>query len=76
MQGTFKKTLVSNLHDIADVFGSFNLLGDPGLQRLADKLRAFDNLDVEALRDSEATRQGAVKTAKEILQELDALWIK
>jgi len=68
--GYFRDSLVENVKTIAEVFGSFNLTGDPAIARLASELDIFTRLDAQALRDSKPERDATAKKAKEILASL------
>ena len=68
--GYFRDTLMTNLHEIAEVFGSFNLTDDPGLAKIAEMLDAFENIDAKDLRNSKELRSDTAKRAAEILATL------
>jgi hypothetical protein len=63
-------SVVTNVQDIAKVFGSFNLTGDPLMDKVAQALTEFDHLDAEALKKSDAMRGHVTKKAEEILADL------
>jgi len=66
-------TVLTNVQDIAKVFGDFNLVGDPLMDKVAAALSAFDNITPEHLKKSDLMRGHAVKKASEILAELKDL---
>ena len=69
-EGYFRDTLMTNLHDIAEVFATFNLTGDPGLNKIAEQLDAFENIEAADLRKSKALRDDTAKRAQAILDNL------
>lgn len=69
-EGYFRDTIISNLHDIAEVFESFNLTGDPALQKIAEQLDAFDGIEAEDLRKNKSLRDDTTKRAQAILESL------
>ena len=69
-EGYFRDTLMTNLHDIAEVFQSFNLTNDPGLNKIAEQLDAFENIEAEDLRKSKDLRDDTAKRAQAILSTL------
>lgn len=73
--GYFRDSMVENVKQIAEVFGSFNLTGDPAIASLAAELDIFTRLDAQALRDSKPERDATAKKAKEILASLGD-WIR
>jgi hypothetical protein len=72
-EGTFKTTIIENIHDVAKVFRSFNLVGDKFLEQIATELEGFDHVDSEDLKKHKAIRQDVSQRAKEILKTLDGL---
>ena len=69
-EGVFRDTIIGNVHDIADVFESFNVLGDPKLNEVAQDLKVFRQIDADLLRKHGQVRAAASAKAKEILQGL------
>lgn len=73
--GIFRDTIVTNIQDIAEVFGSFNLTNDPKIKELSDKIAVFTKVSPETLRKNAQIRAAAVKHAKTIIAELDDLLV-
>lgn len=69
-EGYFRDTIIQNVADIAAVFDSFNLTGDPSLKAISDKLAAFEGIEAEDLRKSKSLRDDTAKRAQEILATL------
>ena len=61
---------ITNVQDIAAVFEDFNLKGDPFMAKIAEQLHAFDGIEPNDLKSSDALRQHVSKTAETILAEL------
>jgi hypothetical protein len=72
-EGTFKDSIISNVQDIAAVFRSFNLTGDPLMTKVADALDQFDGIEADDLRASPELRNHVAKKADEILADLSDL---
>jgi len=68
--GYFRDTIMTNLHEIAEVFQSFNLTNDPGLNKIAEQLDAFENIEANDLRNSKELRDDTAKRAQAILDQL------
>jgi len=68
--GFFRDTIITNITEIAQVFGSFNLTNDPGLKRIEDALGAFEGIEADDLRNSKDLRDDTAKRAEEILAAL------
>ena len=66
-------TVLTNVQDIAKIFGDFNLTNDPVMNKVSAALSAFDWLTPEKLKKSDVIRGHAVKTAAEILADLKDL---
>jgi hypothetical protein len=71
--GTFKSTVITNITDMAKVFRSFNLVNDPFITRIADRLDAFEGVDHTALVKSADQRRATAKEAAEIRQMLEGM---
>lgn len=69
-EGYFRDTIIKNISDIAEVFDSFNLTGDPSLKAISDKLAAFEGIEAEDLRKSKSLRDDTARRAQEILATL------
>lgn len=68
--GTFKDSIISNVQEIAAVFGSFNITGDPTLARVADALKAFEGVEAADLRKHQRVRDEMKAKAEAILASL------
>lgn len=64
--GTFKKTIMSNVQDIAKVFRSFNMVGDPAMEAIAQHLEGFANIEHKDLTGSQELRKAVADKAAEI----------
>lgn len=67
------ETTITNVQDIAKTFRSFNLTNDPLLNSVADKLDAFEGVDIEDVKKSESLRKDLTKRADAILADLKDL---
>jgi hypothetical protein len=65
-------SLIGNVQEIADVFGEWNLTGDPVMQRLDDALSAFANIEADDLKRSPELRNDVTTRAAKILEEIRA----
>jgi hypothetical protein len=61
---------IGHVQDIAKVFRSFNLTNDPLLASVADKLDAFEGIEIEDIKTSGDLRKDLTKRADEILNDL------
>lgn len=68
--GRLYETTITNVQDICAVFSSFNLTGDPIMKGIADKLTAFDGLEIDDLKNDLKLREATTAKAKEILSGL------
>lgn len=64
--GTFKTTVITNVTDIAKIFDAFNMVGDPVLAAISQKLHAFDGIEHQDLVNSKDLRDITAKKAAEI----------
>jgi len=69
-EGYFRDTIIENINQIGQVFGSFNLTDDPLFERIAKELEAFDGIEADDLRNSQALRDDTAKRAQKILDSL------
>jgi len=67
------ESVITNVQDIAKTFRSFNLTNDPLLTSVADKLEAFEGVDIEDIKGSESLRKDLSKRADAILADLKDL---
>lgn len=68
--GILRDAVLENVQEIARVFGSFNLTGDPHLDAIAKALDVFNDVDTESLKADAALRENTKKKAAEILAKL------
>lgn len=71
--GIFRDTLITNVQDIAQVFASFNLLGDENMTKLAKRLDIFMNIGADDLRKNAQLRDSASTQAKGLIDDLNDL---
>jgi hypothetical protein len=69
--GIFRDTLITNVQDIAHVFGSFNLTGDPILADLNGRLDLFLNIKPDDLRKNPDMRKAAKEKAEALIADLN-----
>lgn len=69
--GFFRDTIITNVQDIANVFGSFNLFNDPALIKLDNQLKEFFKFNAKDLREDQSARTHLSTRASEILAQLD-----
>ncbi len=67
------ETTITHVQDIAKVFRSFNLDNNPLMTSIADKLDAFEGIDIEDIKTSESLRKDLTKRADAILEDLKDL---
>jgi hypothetical protein len=67
------ETTITHVQDIAKVFRSFNLTGSPLMNQIADRLEAFEGIDIEDIKTSESLRKDLTKRADAILADLKDL---
>lgn len=66
-EGIFRDSLVENVRDLIGILPSLNILGDPELAAMADKLKPLAEHDASALRDDAALRRSVAAEAQAIL---------
>lgn len=71
-QGFFRDTIVSNVQELAEVFGAWNMTNDPVLKKLDDALQSFQGIAADDLRNSKDLRDAQAKKAEEILEQIRA----
>lgn len=69
------ESVITNVQDIANVFASFNLTGDPSMDKLTQELDIFRGVDIEALKGSKDLRDATSRKAQAILEGLGD-WIR
>lgn len=70
--GYFRDSVIGNVQQVAEVFGSWNLTDDPFLKSLDDALSAFGGIEAEDLRKHADLRADTAKRAAEILEKIRA----
>jgi hypothetical protein len=71
--GRLYASLIGNITDIGAVFRNFNMTNDPFLDSIADKLEAFEGVDIEDVKESPDLRKDLTKRADDILAGLKDL---
>ena len=71
--GRLYETTITNVQDIAKVFRSFNVLGDPIMDKLAVALDEFNDIGIDDLKSSQHNRDVVADKAKAILNSLKDL---
>ena len=64
------ESVITNVTDIAQVFGSFNLAGDPVMAKVDAALRDFQGVDIEDVKADSHLRDDLTKKAQAILADL------
>jgi len=64
------ETVITNIVDIADVFGNFNLTGDVLMDRVNKSLDDFRNIDIDDLKRDKGLRDNLTKKAQAILSDI------
>ena len=67
------ETVITNVTDIASVFGSFNLTNDPVMAKVDAALKDFFGVDIEDVKEDAALRDNLTKKAAAILEDLKDL---
>lgn len=67
---TFRDSVVDDVVNICNVFGSFNILNDPSIAALNTRLDEFRGLDITALKEHADLRETTARKAQEILATL------
>jgi hypothetical protein len=67
------ETTITHVQDIAKVFRSFNLTGNALMDQIADRLEAFEGIDIEDIKTSDSLRKDLTKKADAILADLKDL---
>jgi hypothetical protein len=73
--GIFRDTLVSNVQDIAAVFDSFNMLSDPTMTKLSQRLQLFLTVSPDDLRKNNDLRASARTQAQTLIDDLNDLML-
>lgn len=69
-EGQFRDSLVGNVRDLISILPSLNILGDPELAAMAEKLKPLAQHDAEDLRSSATLRRSVAAEAKAILDQV------
>lgn len=64
------ESVITNITDVAEVFGSFNLTNDPVMAKVDAQLRDFMGVDIEDVKKDGALRDNLTKKANAILADL------
>lgn len=70
-EGYFRDSIVGNVQEIAEVFAGMNVLNDPVIKAVADKVAVFTKLTPDILRKREDVRNATAARAREIIADLD-----
>jgi hypothetical protein len=74
--GAFYDSAVENVIEVAKVFRSFNVLNDPEMNKISDKIEAFTKINGDMLRNRADIRTAATARAREVIASLDGLLIR
>jgi len=72
--GIFRDTVVTNIQELGEVLGSFNISGDERLTQLGNMINEFTQVTPKKLRESELLRGEAVSRAQAIADNLNS-WL-
>lgn len=75
-EGYFRDTIITNVHDIAGVFGALNVLKDPKLAAIAAKVEPFLQVTPDILRSNVQVREAVAARAKEIIADLNKVLVR
>lgn len=70
-EGIFRDSLVENVRDLIGILPALNIVGDPELAAMADKLRPLAEHDASELRDDPAVRKSVAAEAQAILDSVE-----
>jgi len=73
-EGTFKKSVVTNITDMAKLVRHFNFTNDPKIEQIAEKLDVFGQVDHDVLTRRGDVRKAVAARAAEIRANLSA-WV-
>lgn len=68
--GIFRDSVVTNIKDLYDVLGSFNISGDPRFTQLGNDLKDLVGIKPDDLRDSQIVRAQATERMKQVADNL------
>lgn len=74
-EGTFRDSVVTNIKDLHELLGVFNITGDERLTQLGNMLGSIASTPPEDLRRLPVVRTAATERAKEVLSNLQD-WLK
>lgn len=69
-QGVFRDSLVENVRELAAVLPSLNIMGDPGLDAMADRLADLSRVDAADLRTDPVARESTQREAAAIAESV------
>lgn len=75
-EGYFRDTIISNVQDIAEVFGNLNVLGDPAMEEINQKLKPFMKITPDILRNNADIRSAVMRRAADIIKDLDHVMVR
>lgn len=70
-EGYFRDSIITNVQEIAVVFGEMNVLGDPTLDAIAKKVKVFEKINPDVLRKRDDVRNAIAQRARDIVKDLD-----
>ena len=73
--GIFRDTVVTNIKQLYDVLGAFNIAGDERLIELENSLASLAEVDPDVLRDNIQVRDAGIARASSVLANLNS-WLR
>lgn len=70
--GIFRDSVITNIKDLHEVLGSFNITGNPRLTQLGNDLAELVNTKPDTLRESQMVRTAQTARAQEVIDNLKA----
>jgi len=68
--GIFRDTVITNIQELGEMVGAFNISGDPRLTQLGNQIRELQGIQPKQLRESELVRTEATARMQEIANNL------
>lgn len=68
--GIFRDSVITNIQELGEVLGAFNISGDPRLTQLGNQIKELQGIEPKQLRESELVRTEAMTRAQEIADNL------
>lgn len=72
--GIFRDTVITNIQELGENLGAFNISGDPRLTQLGNMINELAGIKPKQLRESELVRTEATERAREIAANLNS-WL-